>query len=428
MIEQAPKDEKKIVRCLLQSRSTELSQLIEAINSDYKYWSEVKYKPLPKGIKDHQELWYHVKAERMRKSSVVWPSYNMTLSLTNHMQALCHSFDMRFGGSWGDNTPINSSDKTEREHYLLSSLLEEAISSSQIEGASTTRRIAKDMLRKGASPVGKSQQMIYNNYQAIQFIKEHKTEELSLELLLRLHELMTYHTLDDKDIGRLRSEQDDVIVEDGITHEVVHHPPHAEDLEEFVKDLCDFFNAPQGGKPFIHPIIRGIIIHFMIGFMHPFVDGNGRTARALFYWYMLKQDYWLMEYLSISSIIQKSKKQYEKAYLYVEADEHDLGYFVQYQLKVLKLAFEQLEHYITRKRREQELVHQNMPPGLSLRQAEILQLYDKQPSLMLTVKELENRFGITPTTAKSDLKVLMQQGYIEEIALNKVKRGYLRKK
>lgn len=365
----------------------------------------------------------------MRKSSIVWSKYNMTLSLTNHMQALCHSFDMRFGGSWGDNTPYISGRNNEREYYLLSSLIEEAISSRQIEGASTTRRVAKDMLRKEIKPANKSQQMIYNNYQAIQFIKEHKDEDLSLELLLRLHEIMTYNTLDNKDDeGRLRAEQDHVVVENGITHKVVHYPPSYKDLENFVQDLCDFFNAPKGGKPFIHPIIRGIIIHFMIGFMHPFVDGNGRTARALFYWYMLKQGYWLMEYLSISTIIQQSKDRYEKSYIYVETDGYDLGYFVQYHLKVLKRAFEHLENYIKRKRREQELVHQNMPPGLSLRQAEILQLYDKQPSLMLTVKELENRFGITPTTAKSDLKALMQEGYIEEIALNKVKRGYLRKK
>lgn len=45
----------------------------------------------------------------------------------------------------------------------------------------------------------------------------------------------------------------------------------------------------------------------MIAYMHPFVDGNGRTARALFYWYMLKSGYWLTEYLSISRVIAKSK-------------------------------------------------------------------------------------------------------------------------
>ena len=71
---------------------------------------------------------------------------------------------------------------------------------------------------------------------------------------------------------------------------------------------------------FIHPIVKGIIIHFLIAFIHPFVDGNGRTASAIFYWYMLRKGYWLTEYLSISRIISRSKRQYEKAYLYTECD------------------------------------------------------------------------------------------------------------
>jgi Fic family protein len=53
---------------------------------------------------------------------------------------------------------------------------------------------------------------------------------------------------------------------------------------------------------FIHPVVRAIILHFMIGCGHLFVDGNGRTARALFYWSVLHQKYRLMEFISISCI------------------------------------------------------------------------------------------------------------------------------
>ena len=99
-----------------------------------------------------------------------------------------------------------------------------------------------------------------------------------------------------------------------------------------------FFNDKYP-RQFIHPIIRGIVIHFMISFVHPFVDGNGRTARAMFFWYMLRQGYWLTEYLSISRVIAKSKKAYEKAFLYTEADGMDIGYFVAYNLRVLEQSF-----------------------------------------------------------------------------------------
>lgn len=99
---------------------------------------------------------------------------------------------MNWGGSWGTNNIINEENKGQ---YLISSLMEEAIYSSQMEGAATTRKVAKEMLRKKMTPKDKSQQMISNNYQTIQFITEHKEEPLSSELLLRIHQLMTNNTM-----------------------------------------------------------------------------------------------------------------------------------------------------------------------------------------------------------------------------------------
>ncbi len=86
--------------------------------------------------------------------------------------------------------------------------------------------------------------------------------------------------------------------------DIVFTPPTFEDIPEFTETLCDFFNNDNPSN-FIHPIIKGIIVHFMLAYMHPFVDGNGRTARALFYWYMLKEGYKLTEYMSISRVIAK---------------------------------------------------------------------------------------------------------------------------
>ena len=227
--------------------------------------------------------------------------------------------------------------------------MEEAISSSQMEGAATTRKVAKEMLRKKIAPKDKSQQMIFNNYQTIQFIIANKEKPLTEELLLEVHRLMTENTLEKPEYAGHFRTNDDVVVENGITHEIVHIPPACTDIPEFISQLCAFFNGNDGGNFFIHPIIRGITIHFMLAFVHPFADGNGRTARAIFYWYMLKQGYWLTEYLSISRIISRSKKSYEKTFMYSEADGNDMGYFVSYNLRVLDLAFKDFQQYIKRK-------------------------------------------------------------------------------
>lgn len=401
-----------------------VSALVEKINERYDFWSDVKYEK-PSIPISPQELWAFVKASRMKNRMLVWPQYGIHMSVTNHMQRICHEFDMNFGGSWGTSSLIPEGNKNQ---YLISSLMEEAISSSQMEGASTTRKVAKEMLRKKITPKDKSQQMIFNNYQTIHFIVENKDKALTEEMLLRIHGLMTEGTLDrPEDAGRFRS-NDDVVVEDGITHEIVHTPPSYRDIPDFITDLCDFFNEEKA-KVFIHPIIRGIIIHFMLAYMHPFVDGNGRTARALFYWYMLKRGYWLTEYLSISRIIARSKKVYEKSYLHVEADQNDIGYFVVYNLRVLDLAFKDLQHYIKRKTAIQKQASAFLRIGnVNERQAEVIRVFYENQEQVITVKDVQAKFGISPTTAKNDIIGLVNMGILEEIAFNKVKRGYIKGK
>ena len=193
-----------------------------------------------------------------------------------------------------------------------------------------------------------------------------------------------------------------------------------------MKDLCKFFNEERP-KVFIHPIIRGIIIHFMIAYMHPFVDGNGRTARALFYWYMLKQKYWLTEYLSISKVIAKSKKSYEKSFLYTEADNNDIGYFVAYNLHVLDLSFKQLQGYLKRKQEEKKAANTFLQLGdINDRQAQIIKMFVDNPKEVITVKDIQSKFYISATTAKGDIMGLVDRGLINEFAFNKVKRGYVR--
>lgn len=408
---------------LLSNKDNEaVTLLVEKINENYDYWDEVKYKKIPESF-SQKDLWSLVKASRMKNRIQIWPQYGINISITNQMQRICHVFDMNFGGSWGSNSLIPEENKNQ---YLISSLMEEAISSSQMEGAATTRKVAKEMLRRKITPKDKSQQMIFNNYQTIQFIVENKDKPLTEELLLKIHRLMTEGTLEHiEDAGRFRL-NNDVVVEDGITHEVVHTPPSYKDIPAFITNLCNFFNEERA-KIFIHPIIRGVIIHFMLAYMHPFVDGNGRTARALFYWYMLKQGYWLTKYLSISRIIARSKKTYEKSYLYVEADQNDIGYFVAYNLRVLDLAFKELQRYIRRKTliKKQAAIFLRLS-NVNERQAEIIRILYDDPMEVLTVKDVQIKFGITPTTAKNDIIGLLRMGILEEIAFNKVKKGYIK--
>ena len=423
MIELPPKiDRKMLVNALLKGIDPNIMPVVDKVNADYEYWDKAKYKKLPEGFTP-QMLWTNVKASRLRSTIPVWNKYGINLCVTSQMQRLCHEFDMKFGSFWeveGD------SQSAEKKYYLSSSLMEEAIYSSKMEGASTTRIVAKDMLRKKKSPQNKSQQMIVNNYNTIQYIVEHKEQPLTEELLLTIHRLMTEKTLDNpEDAGRFRT-NDKVVVADMVEGDIIYTPPSFQEIPEFVESLCNFFNN-DNPRTFIHPIIRGIIVHFMLAFMHPFVDGNGRTARALFYSYMLKEGYKLTEYMSISRVIAKSKANYEKAFRYVENDGNDMGYFVAYNLGALEKSFQQLRDYIQRKQREKRAASSFMMAGnINQRQALILQRLKEEPDTIFTVKDVQEQFSVSSMTARKDLSDLVRQNYMTEIALNRVTRGYIK--
>lgn len=422
-IEKAPSiSQEDLLSAMLLTPDDKVQEVVNKVNETFEYWDTIKYKRCPEGCTP-QQLWTYVKAARVKSMMSVWGKYGITLTLTNQMQRMCHEIDMNWGGSWGTDSIIGDENK---EQYLVGSLMEEAIYSSQMEGAATTRKVAKEMLRKKMTPKDKSQQMIANNYQTIQFIVSHKDALLTPELLLQIHQLMTEHTMQNpQEAGCFRS-NNDVVVENGITHETVHIPPTYEEIPNFVEDLCRFFNE-QDAPQFIHPIIRGIIIHFMVAYVHPFADGNGRTARALFYWYMLKQGYWLTEYLSISRVIAKSKKSYEKAFLYTEADDMDMGYFVAYNMRVLQQSFKQLQDYIKRKQEEKRAANSFLRIGnINARQAQIIKMFADDSNLVVTIADLQAKFLVSPTTAKADVVGLMNMGLLSEISFNKVKKGYIK--
>ena len=159
--------EEELIKAIITLPDRQIEEIVESINEKYEYWDVVKYRKCHKGYTPTL-LWTYVKASRMKKSMRVWDEFGVNLCLTNMMQRKCHEFDILWGGCWGADSPIHFDNK---EHYLISSLMEEAIFSSQMEGAATTRKVAKEMLRKQMIPRDKSQQMIHNNYQTIQFIE-----------------------------------------------------------------------------------------------------------------------------------------------------------------------------------------------------------------------------------------------------------------
>ena len=303
----------------------------------------------------------------------------------------------------------------EANRHFVRSLLEEPFSSSVFEGAVTTRERAKEMIEEGRDPVSRDDRMVLNNYRAMQFVREHTDEALTPQLVFDIHALITDGTLDKPDAaGRLRWESEDIAIWDESTGEVVHKPPPADQLAGRLDALCSFANEDyELADPFLNPVTRAILLHFMIGYDHPFVDGNGRTARALFYWYVLKHGYWLLEYASISLIIrEQTGLTYERAYLNAETDDGDASYFVLHQLDVILRAMDALKDYLETKAREIDTVaaaveRLNRSGQVNHRQAALLAEAAKHPERRFTIGQHQKVNGIVYLTARKDLEQLL---------------------
>lgn len=399
------------------------------VGGTYLHWEELRRRD-PPGSLDLERWWLGIRMARMANLSPLplldkagQPLY---VGVPEPVQVHLHHIDQDAAG-----TLISATEGPTAGHgneYLLRSLFEEAITSSQLEGASTTRRVAEAMLREGRKPRDHGERMIYNNYLTMRAVQAMRGDAITPERILDLHRQLMEGTLEDpNDAGRLRG-SDDIFVHNTDDGTILHRPPPAAELRERMERLCAFANAPDSSRPFVHPVVRAILLHFMVGYDHPFVDGNGRTARALFYWSMLRSNYWLAEFISISHVLRKAPAQYGLAYLHTETDGGDTTYFLIHQLATIRKAIEELKAYLQRKVEERRSVDRLLAPGSTLsghlnhRQRGLLAHALRHSEAVYTIGEHQRRHGVVYQTARTDLMGLAELGLLQ---MSKVGRGHV---
>lgn len=378
----------------------------------YLHWDTLRHRSQLNGLTP-EECWLGM---RMARNSM-----SQNLPFTDKQHA-AFNFTQPAGVlrelSWIDQNATGSvkadtsiTDPKTKDTYLISSLIEEAITSSQLEGAATTRRVAKDMIRSGRTPKDHSERMIFNNYNAMQFIRDFADEEVTPGFIFELHRILTIDTLAPEDqhkAGAFRDATDHICVYSQ-DDKLLHVPPPAAELPERLQAICNFINDESTDSlRFIHPVIKAIVVHFMMGYDHPFVDGNGRTARALFYLVMAKSRYWLIEYISISRVIKQSPGRYLEAYLHTETDGGDLTYFIIHQLSVIRQAIDDLHSYLVNKTQELEqarlsLSHSSLQGKLNHRQLALINNAMHNPGTEYSVQSHKKSHRVAYETARNDL-------------------------
>ena len=395
----------------------------------YLHWDELRRRPAPEGL-THAEWWAAVTLSRVslfQQLPMLDKQGKPFVFATPSPVAIdLHHIDRDAAGHI--RATAGAPLQADSQRYLISSLIEEAITSSQLEGASTTRKAAAAMLRSGRKPRDLSEKMIFNNYLAMEHLRSLRAVTLTPAHVLELHRILTEDTLENpEDAGRYRRD-DEVHVVDVRDNTPLHVPPAHTELAERMQRLCDFANADEASppaslpasQPFVHPVLRAVLLHFMIGYDHPFADGNGRTARALFYWSMARSGYWLMEYTSISHILRKAPARYMRAYLHTETDKNDTTYFLLQQLQTIRQAIAALHEYVARKSREQKETEQLLASSSKLRgrfnhrQTALLNHALRNAGEAYRVDAHQRSHAVVYQTARRDLLELAADGLLEK--------------
>lgn len=413
------------ITTILSGRQEELAQAVgdqkyrtfnQQAQDRYEHWDKVRHRAAAAKL-DPELAWAMIKTQRLFNAKPLpltdQHGSHFNYWLSDAAQHELMMIDRELAGNVPK--PVQAIPEERQERFIIRSFMEEAISSSLLEGAPTTRKDAKQMLRSGLSPRSQGERMVANNYNAMLFIRQHLDTDLSPGFIFELHEILTHQTMPEDEVGRWRNATETVGVYDERDGELMYAPPNADDLPKRLDKLFRFANKrPEQHKQFLHPVVQAIALHFQLGYEHPFCDGNGRTARALFYWSVLRNGYWLFEYLPISAILRKAAVRYSRSYLHTEYDGNDLGYFISYQLNVISRARKELANYIEKqatKRREAEAITNN-DVRLNMRQRLLIKRLHDNPGTEVSISSHRKNSMVAYATARADLMGLEKLGYL----------------
>ena len=379
---------------------------------DYLSWDEfITRTPQFKGYKE--AAWHLLKWKRnlevIDKLFAYKPDSSMALVLYS-ISSVVHKIHKIERLSTLKHLKLQGNDS---QRYLTSSLImEESISSAQMEGAATTRPVAKELLSTGREPRNFSERMIINNYHLMKCAKASIHEQLTIELIQKLNMVATQDVSENDHVaGMIR--EGDIAVRGVVDGEVIHQAPDANKVRLLLIKLCEFANEEHEGADFIHPIVKAIILHFMIGYIHPFADGNGRTARSLFYWFMLKSGYENFEFISISSLLKSSMNKYARAFVKSEVDEFDLTHFIDFNMSIIIRALEGFTTFMQKKIEEIERTRLDLYKSPYFRQFKhphitIIKKALEDAGREFTVKEWQIEFNVTAAASRGYLDKLVE--------------------
>ena len=255
-------------------------------------------------------------------------------------------------------------------------------------------------------------QEVINYRKAMEFVGslENSKSGIDEELILKLHKMTTDKILDGEKLGVFR--KTNVVIKNSITGAVSFRPPESIQVSYLIKDFLAYLNSPEGQD--IHPVLKSGIVHYELVRIHPFVDGNGRVARALATLILFQEGYDIRKFFSLEEYFDNDAALYYEALQSVAKRDGDMTAWLEYYTLGLAIELAKIKDKIEQISRDIQFKNRigGKPILLSDRQLKIIEYIQKTGYLQNQI--FPHLFPmVSEDTILNELKGLQKSGIIK---------------
>jgi Fic family protein len=293
-----------------------------------------------------------------------------------------------------------------------------------IEGNDLSRTEAEKVLA-GHTIVGRDRdiQEVLNYRNVLRFIGDFQGKQITEEVIKHLHSLVAHRILPEEQVGEYRKTQ--VVVKNAQTGEITFRPPPSVEVPFLVADFIAWLNAL--GDQELHPALKAAIVHYELVRIHPFLDGNGRVARAVATLALFSEGYDIKRFFSLEEYYDRDPMHYYEALQSVGKSEGNLNGWIEYFSEGLAIELTRIKEKVkslsTDLKIKKSLGGQQL--ALTERQIKLIEFMQEQGFLQnKTFFELFPQ--VSEDTVLRELKDLLKKGIVKKEGSTKGAKYVLR--
>lgn len=282
-----------------------------------------------------------------------------------------------------------------------------------------------DKVIAGAKIVGRERdiQEVLNYRNVLKYIQEYSRKDISVETIKKIHELTVFRMLSEDAVGQYRKSQ--VVVKNSQTGEVTFRPPPPVEVPFLTENFLSWVNTTKAEE--LHPAIKAAIVHYELVKIHPFLDGNGRVARAAATLVLFLEGYDVKRFFSLEEHYDREPLLYYESLQSVAQQHGDLTHWVEYFCEGLAIELTRIKEKVksisTDLKIKKSLGGQQM--ALSERQIKIIE-YIQENGFLQNKAFFELFPMISEDTVLRELKDLQKKGIISKEGTTKGVRYFLK--